>query len=249
MSCISPTPSHKEESHERNIFFEKVTGLRRQREEQQTQQYADIITAIAFGTEPDPEEVERILSQAGKSVNDLKADVDKAGQRMALRALAESLPTLQAGRDELVQQIRKLDADFAKAEEEHDEARFPIEDRLRQCDQAIREATRAREDLVATCEDPALLAELEQVESELERLTEQNRDLLSQAAYIEDKADTERARAEKEVTDGDRGHRIGQAKTWTDQAKMIRKRIKSNDQRREALELRRSEIEQRMREA
>jgi len=148
-------------------FFEKISGLQRKREERQDEEYSDIVRSLAMGKEPDPEEVDRILSEAGITVSEFQADVEKGHERMAMHALANSLPNLQANRNEIAKQIKAVDTEFAKAEKAHDDARLPLEDRLRECDEAIRQATRAREDLVVTCEDPCLLGEMKPVESVL----------------------------------------------------------------------------------
>jgi hypothetical protein len=229
-------------------FFEKISGLQRKREEQQDRQYSDVVSAIAMGTEPDPEEVDRILSDADKTLDELKADVAKAKERISLQALDNSLPTLTANREKIAKQIQALDSDFEKAERAHDEARLPLENRLRECDEAIREANMARSQLVATCEDSALLREQEHVDSEMRRLAQLNRDLLGQAVYYEDKADTERNRADREIGEGDRNHRIEQAKAYLKEAKKIRERIKANEKLSGKLERQRDGVQQRMRE-
>jgi len=122
-----------------------------------------------------------------------------------------------------------------------------MEDRLRECDEAIKQATRAREDRGVTCDDPVLLGEMEHVESELESLREVNRDLLSKAAYFENKADTERNMADKQ-TGGEKSERLANAKEDSEEAKAVRKRMKANDKLSEGLESQCSEIEERMRE-
>ena len=201
-----------------------------------------------MGTEPVPEEVDRILSEAGKSLDELKADVEKAKERIALQALANSLPTLNANRDEIAKQLNALDAEFEKAEQAHDEARLPLENRLRECDETIRQANKARNQLVVTCEDPALLREKEHVDSEMLRLAQLNRDLLSQAVYYEDKADTERNRADREIGEGDRNHRIEQAEAYFKEARKIRERIKANEKTSMKIEKQREETEGRMKD-
>ncbi|HMP69643.1 MAG TPA: hypothetical protein PKA76_09850 [Pirellulaceae bacterium] len=41
-----------------------------------TQKYSDVVAAVAVETEPEPEEVDRILARANKSVGNLKADTE-----------------------------------------------------------------------------------------------------------------------------------------------------------------------------
>ena len=230
-------------------FFDKITGLQRKRERQQVDQYSDVVAAVAVGTEPEPEEVDRILARANKSVDDLKADVQRYRNRMAMRALAEALPRYQQERDEIKRKLDQLDRDFEEAERLYEEQRFPLESQLGEANEAIRTATNAREELVTTCEDPSLLAEMERIESEIERLGESNRDLLSQAAYFEDKADTEAMLAEREVNTGDREHRREKLTSHSKQAESLRRRIAANEKSRADLLRKREQVEQRMREA
>ena len=88
--------------------FRKDHGLQRKREEQSDQQYSDIVASLVAGTQPDPEEVERILSEAGISVSEFQDDVEKGRERMMMHALANSLPNIQVDR-----------AEIAKAEKAH----------------------------------------------------------------------------------------------------------------------------------
>lgn len=229
-------------------IFEKITGLRRKREEQSDQQYSDIVASLVAGTEPDPEEVERILSDAGKSVDKLKADVQKGQERMAMHAMANALPKLQKDRKQILKDIDKLDAEFEKLEDQHDESRRPLVHQLKQCDEAIRDAEKAKSQLVETCEDPVLLAEMEHLQSEIRQLIDADRDLFSKANFLEDKAETERLRADREISISDRDHKFEQSESYLEQAKSCRKRIDENKKLREKLEQQRDDLEKRMRE-
>ena len=229
-------------------IFEKVTGLQRKREERQDKQYSDIVRSLVMGKEPDPEEVERILLDAGKSVEQLKADVHKGQERMAMHAMANALPKLQKDRKQILKDIDKLDAEFEKLEDQHDDARRPLVHQLKQCDEAIRDAEKAKSQLVETCEDPVLIGEIEHLQSEISQLTDADRDLFSKANFLEDRAETERLRADREISISDRDHKFEQSESYREQAKSCRKRIEENKQLREKLERQRDDVEKRMRE-
>jgi hypothetical protein len=150
-------------------------------------------------------------------------------------------------REEIAKQIQALDDQFEKAEREHDKARFPLEDRLHECNEAIRQASRARRDLLTTCDDPGLNSELEHVESEIKQLADTNRDLLSKATHFEDRADCDRDTADRE-TGGERHQRFAKAKELAEEAKAVRKRIKANEKLTQELQRHRTQIEEQMRQ-
>ncbi|MCO6454785.1 MAG: hypothetical protein J5I93_05745 [Pirellulaceae bacterium] len=53
-------------------FFEKLVGLQQQKTQTATTSYRELVAGIATGEEPNPAEVERLLSETGKSVDDLR---------------------------------------------------------------------------------------------------------------------------------------------------------------------------------
>jgi hypothetical protein len=65
--------------------------------------------------------------------------------------------------------------------------------------------------------------------------------------YYEDKADTERNRADREVGEGDRNHRLEQAEAYLKEAEKIRERIKANEKLAQELQQQRSQIKEQMR--
>lgn len=87
-------------------FFDKISGLQRKRERQKSERYADIVAAIAAGTEPEAEVVDEVLDGADKSVDDLKVDVERRRNRLALKALAESLPRFEKEGDDLQRKLK-----------------------------------------------------------------------------------------------------------------------------------------------
>ncbi|HMO35798.1 MAG TPA: hypothetical protein PKA06_07140, partial [Gemmatales bacterium] len=78
---------------------------------------------------------------------------------MRTRPHLNSLPKLQAEEKEVGPQIAEADAALARAEDAHQETTYPLVGRLQQVRDAIREAERNRQQLVATCTDPDLLAQ------------------------------------------------------------------------------------------
>jgi hypothetical protein len=98
------------------------------------------------------------------------------------------------------------------------------------------------------CDDPELERQLDEANSEIERLMEANKDLATQAVCIDYQADAEKRRAERELTEADRDHRREQAAVFQKQANSIRQRIKAGKKAQAEAVKRRDEIEERMRQ-
>jgi hypothetical protein len=98
------------------------------------------------------------------------------------------------------------------------------------------------------CDDPELERQLDEANAEIERLMEANKDLATQSVYIDNQADAEKRRAERELTEADRDHRREQAAVFQKQANSIRQRIKASEKAQADAVKRRDEIEERMRQ-
>jgi ABC-type polysaccharide/polyol phosphate transport system ATPase subunit len=125
-------------------FFERLVGLQQQKTQTATVSYRELVAGIATGEEPNPAEVERLLSETGKSVDDLRKDVETYQQRMELKAAVAAVPSLQIERQTLDEQIAAADRALKVAEDLHDETTQPLYFRHQQVIAAINEAERAR---------------------------------------------------------------------------------------------------------
>lgn len=116
--------------------LEQVEQLKTQRESEQVKTFVDLAVAFANETPPPAEQVEAILAEAGKSLEELHAEVEAYRvycrlQRTADRAdaaEAERLRLFQAAKeaskrlDEAEQQLKKADQDKRHAWLAHDRA-------------------------------------------------------------------------------------------------------------------------------
>ena len=180
-------------------FFEKLVGRKRQREQAVLSNYKQLVEAIANETEPDPDEVEHLLAESGKTLDDLQADCAKLARRMRLKASLDRRPTLEAERAKIDEQIAAADRVLEEAEAMHDEVTRPLYNRRREIDEALREASKAESDLVRECENVELKRQLDEVNVELSRLSNDRRELLDQASHLEQLAAAELARAERQL--------------------------------------------------
>ena len=94
-------------------FFEKMIGLQTQKQQQKVLCYRSIVVEIASGSEPKPSDVERILADNDKSIEDLKRDVERQVRRTSFKALVTSIPKLEQEYDQIQHQI--ADAKIGRA--------------------------------------------------------------------------------------------------------------------------------------
>jgi len=228
-------------------FFEKFVGHQQQRAQSAIAGYRELVPAIATGDEPNPAEVERLLAEAGKSLDDLRKDVEHYQRRLALKAAVAAVPKLEDQRRELDEQIAAADRILEAAEKQHEERTDPIYARRREVDKALSDGSTALAELVYSCQDLDLRRELEECEAEHRRLDEQHRHLESQAHRMQRKAQEQHQDAEHQMLLGDtrRGH--DRAKRYEQEAESLRREAKKAENAKADCEKRRQGIEQRMR--
>lgn len=230
-------------------FFEKFVGLQQQRTQTAIASYRELVAGLATGEEPNPADVERLLADAGKSLDDLRQAVEHYQHRMALKAAVTAMPKLEDERRALDEQIAAADKILEAAESQHDETTRPLYFRRREVDQALSEGSTALGELVYSCQDPDLRRELEEFEVELRRLDEQHRDLENRAHQMERNARNAFHEAEHQLvlSDTQRGHE--RAKRLEQEAKSLRRDAKKAERAKADCEKRRKGIEQRMRQS
>jgi hypothetical protein len=229
-------------------FFEKMIGLQQQRSKQKQNSYRELVAGIAIGEEPSAADVERLLAETKKSLTDLQHDVETYQHRMALKAIVASQPKLEQEFAQVQQQIAAADRVLEEAERKYDEVTLPLFGRLHEIKEARKDASMAQQELFDTCDDPHLERQLDAANAELQRLMDNNTDLATQAVYIDNQADAEKRRAERELTEADRDHRREQATVFQKQANSIRQRIKAGEKAQADAVRRRDEIEESMRQ-
>jgi len=230
-------------------FFEKFVGHQQQRAQSAIAGYRELVPAIATGDEPKPDEVERLLAEAGKSLDDLRKDVEHYQRRMALKAAVAAVPKLEDQCRELDEQLAEADRIFEAAEKQHEETTDPLYARRREVDKALSDGSTALAELVYSCQDPDLRRELDECEAEQRRLDEQHRELENRAHRMDRKAREEHQDAEHQMLlpDSRRGH--DRAKRYEQEAESLRREAKKTEKAKAGCEKRRQDIEQRMRES
>jgi hypothetical protein len=228
-------------------FFEKLVGLQQQKTQTAIASYRELVTGIATGEEPNPADVERLLSETGKSVDNLRKDVETYQQRMEMKAAVAAVPSLQTERQTLDEQIAAADRALKASEDLHDETTKPLYFRRQQVIAAINEAERARQKLVATCDDPDLLREKEELEAEISKVCQHGLELRECENYLDNHASRERQNAQRESWPAEANRRLEVAQQYQDNSNATRRAIQEVEKEQQKLEKRREQLEARMR--
>lgn len=231
-----------------STFFDKLLGHQRQKTQVNLAGYRELVAGIATGEEPDHAEVERLLASTGKSLDDLRRDVERYQHRMALKAMINSLPKMEAERREIDEQIAAADRVLEAAEKQHDETTAPLYATRRELDLAISDASRASAELMQSCDDAELRREMDELNAEARRLDEQYRNQTDRATYMEEKARSEHQRAERELTLGETEARREVAQRYRKEAESAGREANRHEKAQADLAKRREQLEARMRQ-
>jgi len=230
-------------------FFEKMVGMQRQRAEQKLGRYRELVAAIASGSEPSPTEIEQLLNETQKSVDDLRRDVEKLQHRSRLKASVASIPGFEAERRAIDDQIAAADRKLAEAESLHEETIHPLHLRRREIDQAISDGEAARRELVSSCDDADLRRELIDIDLQLQRLGTQNHELKDRAGRFDRMAAYEHEAAGYELIKSEATRRRDQADAHATDAEALRREAMKLEKQQAELARQREHIEQRMRQS
>jgi len=230
-------------------FFEKFVGLQQQRAQTAIATYRDLVAGIATGEEPNPAEVERLLPEAGMSLDDLRRDVEHFQHRMALKAAVAAMPAFEAERSTLEEKIAAANKLLEAAEKQHRETTRPLYLRLEEVKQGINQGTDATMQLVYTCEAPDLRGEMDSLDAEYDRLSREIQDLEGRAFRTDRQAQEEHYEADHQLvlSDTQRGHE--RAKRTEQQATAMHREVSSMKRKLADLDKQRTQLEQRMRKS
>ncbi|MEQ1829437.1 MAG: hypothetical protein ABL921_25965 [Pirellula sp.] len=227
-------------------FFEKLTGHQSQRQKQKILGYRAMVAEIANGGEPSPQEVERLLSESGKSIEDLQRDVERHERRVSLKELVASLPKLGIEQSKLQHQIADANRDLEDAERRHNEIMYPLESRLREINSAQSEASRAKQELFETCDDPELRRKWDETMDQLNQNNARQRELVSEISTLDNKAVHASYNAERETSKSEHERVKEKAAAFKKRADELRSGVKGLARTNTDLEIRRNQIEKQM---
>ena len=148
-------------------LFAKIAGHHQERQQARQADFKSLVQSVANGQEPDPEEVERILAESGKTLEDLQHSVELYSKRRALKATIDEKPKLLKDREQLEKQINQAADALTAAEQKYKDI---IDHLLGQCEfirDQLQEMERAKTELERTCADEDVLNELAATERQL----------------------------------------------------------------------------------
>lgn len=186
-------------------LIERIAGKQRERQAARAADFRSLVARIADGQEPDADTVDRVLQDAGKSLDELRQAVERLHHRRQLREQLDRLPALASERQEIEKQIAAADAALEAAEKKHSETTGPLVARLQQIRELVAAAEAAKRQLADTCTDDALLAEHRQVQAEVSKAYHEAAECREAASRQRERARSERAAAEraKRIVGGD----------------------------------------------
>jgi hypothetical protein len=232
-----------------STLFDKLAGKQRDRRQRHLDSYRDLVAGVATGEEPDADEVERLLADAGKSLDDLRHDVERYQHRMALKAMVASLPKWEDERRLINEQIAAADQALEAAEKQHDETSDPLFNRRREIDAAISDAQRARVQLIETCDDAEARREASDLNVEHQRLEQEQRAQADRASHLEKRARAEFDQADRMVGLSDAEARREVAERYQKDAEAARREVKRLEKAKADVAKRREQLDERMRQA
>src|SRR5690349_4538350 len=100
--------------------LEKVVARQQQRRKSAETGWRKIVVEIADGKEPKPEEIERLLDDSGKTIDNLREDVSKFAERRQLAAAIKAGDGITSEQAKLEQTVAEAAAVLAKAQEAYD---------------------------------------------------------------------------------------------------------------------------------
>ena len=151
-------------------LFAKIAGRHQERQLARKADFKALVKAVAEEQEPDPEEVERILAESNKTLEDLQRAVELYLKRRALKATVDQKPKLEKDREQINKQISQAGEALTVAEKKYKEVTDPLLGQRDYIRDQLLEIDRAKTELERICDDQDLLNELAQTERQLKVL-------------------------------------------------------------------------------
>lgn len=192
--------------------FDRIFKAQKQREESRARDYRSLVAEIAGGTEPQADRLDQILTASGKSVEQLRADVELHQQRRAWREQYDALPRLNEERGTIGRQIADAEKALEAARRQFDTTTGPLQARLRQVEAERNQAEATQARLQETCPHVELVAELQHVRDEHHEAHNRHTKLDLGIKGAREAAESDRAEAEYAGRDSRAGEYLERAK-------------------------------------
>jgi chromosome segregation ATPase len=148
-------------------LFAKIAGRHQERQLARKADFKALVKAVAEEQLPDPEEVERILEESNKTLEDLQRAVELYLKRRALKSTVDQKPKLEKDREQINKQLSQAGEALTAAEKKYKETTDPLLGQRDYIRDQMLEIERAKTELERTCDDQDLLNELAKTERQL----------------------------------------------------------------------------------
>jgi hypothetical protein len=145
-------------------YIDELKAAEQQQREEAIADYKALVRSIDQGTKPDHQHAAAVLAAAGKSHADLSADLKLLQDRRRWADKVKSEQTALAEHRQIAEDKKANEEEYAAAGRRARQAGEALADRRRKVDQLLQEIQEAKRNLIKTCQDEALLAELQQAE-------------------------------------------------------------------------------------
>jgi hypothetical protein len=147
--------------------------------------YRKLVKDVKAGKKLKPEDIGRVLSAAGLSPADLRADVKKEEHRDRLRLVVADGAKAQSARDGTVAKIKAADDKLAVAQAEHDATVEPEYARLASIDAKVNAGDAAKRELISTDDSPHVAVKQADLLSQSTSLDLNRRELVAKKDRVE----------------------------------------------------------------
>ena len=163
------------------VNFETLSKAEQLKSVADYERYQTLLRDLAAGKEREETEILEILERVGRNVNMLKEDYEWRSKRDAMIAQVRKEAEYQSDRQAADAELKKLNDEFDKIEEEYNDKRWVLYAKQNQAKEKLTEIRRFCNELQSDCRDPHL-------HDEIERLNQQ-RQALTSTRYLNEKAE------------------------------------------------------------
>lgn len=204
------------------MLKELLSELETRRKDRETDFWATA-RKLATGEKVTAAAIEKLLAESGKTPSELQAAVELMAQRARWHEARRKAAALEKDQAALKDRIAVEDKKLAAAEQAHADATRPQYARLHEIKAAISDASDARRNLIRTCPDAALKAELTAVTQRLIELRAQAAALLERGELVKqaDREEEAARRMAEGVVPGTRTTRIDEMRERAARARKV----------------------------
>jgi hypothetical protein len=231
-------------------LLNQLTSKQNQRADQLAAAYRKLVDDAACGREPDASKAHQLLADLGKTVDELKADVERRMRRDSLKSLYAKIPEIERANAAINAQRAEATRIFNEAEALYERTMEPLNDQYDENVRLQNDALRAGDELVNACDDAALIAERDQIDAEINKVEMTLPKLREQIDASERTSNAYKLRAETEIRlEADKRSIASLAEKYQADAEKHRTEVRQLEREVNALRKRREALRLKMQQA